>query len=166
MANIIILIASLSSSLLLFTSYGGEYVWFESVLFWENFVMANSCRNNFYTSSSNGICLKNCFCLFLSFTVFLKFKYLQKWLEISPREKPSLWISQTFSDPYQACSAAICSSVFTWWIERTRKKLLDSREREIITGPIIIILTTDSFPVFTVRYQYMLKVYEGKSLSK
>lgn len=40
---------------------------------------------------------------------------------ISPREKPSLWTSQTFSDPYQACSAAICSSVFTWCTERTRR---------------------------------------------
>lgn len=42
---------------------------------------------------------------------------------VSPREKPSLWTSQTFSDPYQACSAAICSSVFTWWTERTRRKV-------------------------------------------
>lgn len=33
--------------------------------------------------------------------------------EDSPRENPSLWTSQTFSDSYQARSAAICSSVFT-----------------------------------------------------
>lgn len=34
-------------------------------------------------------------------------------MEVSPRENPSLWTSQTFSDSYQACSAAICSSLFT-----------------------------------------------------
>lgn len=36
------------------------------------------------------------------------------WWGSSPREKPSLWTSHTFSEPYHACSAAICSSDFTW----------------------------------------------------
>lgn len=35
-----------------------------------------------------------------------------------PREKPSLWTSHTFSVPYHAFSAVICSSVFTCGRER------------------------------------------------
>lgn len=48
-----------------------------------------------------------------------------------PREKPSLWTSQTFSDPYQACSAAICSSVLTWLTKRTRIKMTGHHSRMV-----------------------------------
>lgn len=52
-----------------------------------------------------------------------------------PREKPSLWTSQTFSDPYQACSAAICSSVFTCLTKRTRTKM--TQQHGIIATPCL-----------------------------
>lgn len=51
-----------------------------------------------------------------------KIKYSTRGLRL-PREKPSLWTSQTFSDPYQACSAAICSSVFTCLPDGTKTKM-------------------------------------------
>lgn len=86
---------------------------------------------------------------------------------VSPREKPSLWTSQTFSDPYQACSAAICSSVFTWWTQRTRRKMTPQRGQDTyyyVTGALIVTLGLGSETTrISGMIQHMLRGYEGKA---